>query len=117
MLGMLCLTHGLQPTRLLHPWDFPCKSTGVGGHCLLPYLCTSLPTGDGALEIDGDGARLDSFIINDAAQRVLGEGGEPLQILCGPGQARVISNEFKERLQVLRSDDRRGAYVDRKSVV
>ena len=27
--------HGLQPTRLLRPWDFPCKSTGVGCHCLL----------------------------------------------------------------------------------
>ena len=22
--------HGLQPTRLLHPWDFPCKSARVG---------------------------------------------------------------------------------------
>ena len=30
--------HGLQPTRLLHPWDFLGKSTGVGCHCcLLPY--------------------------------------------------------------------------------
>ena len=27
--------HGLQPTRLLHPWDFPGKSAGVGCHCLL----------------------------------------------------------------------------------
>ena len=27
--------HGLQPTRLLHPWDFPGKSTEVGCHCLL----------------------------------------------------------------------------------
>ena len=27
--------HGLQPTRLLHPWDFPGKSTGVGCHCLV----------------------------------------------------------------------------------
>ena len=27
--------HGLQPTKLLHPWDFPGKSTGVGCHCLL----------------------------------------------------------------------------------
>ena len=27
--------HGLQPSRLLHPWDFPGKSTGVGCHCLL----------------------------------------------------------------------------------
>ena len=25
--------HGLQPTSLLHPWDFPGKSTGVGCHC------------------------------------------------------------------------------------
>ena len=27
--------HGLQPTRLLRPWDFPSKSTGVWCHCLL----------------------------------------------------------------------------------
>ena len=27
--------HGLQPTRLLHPWGFSGKSTGVGCHCLL----------------------------------------------------------------------------------
>ena len=29
---------GLQPTRFLHPWDFPGKSTGVGCHCLLHCL-------------------------------------------------------------------------------
>ena len=28
-------SHGLQPTRLLHPWNFPGKSTGVGCHFLL----------------------------------------------------------------------------------
>ena len=27
--------HGLPPTRLLRPWDFPGKSTGVGCHALL----------------------------------------------------------------------------------
>ena len=27
---------GLLPTRLLCPWDFPGKMTGVGCHCLLP---------------------------------------------------------------------------------
>ena len=35
--AQLCLTlqpHGLQPTRLLCPWDSPGKSTGVGCHCL-----------------------------------------------------------------------------------
>ena len=27
--------HGLQPARLLCPWDFPVKNTGVGFHALL----------------------------------------------------------------------------------
>ena len=32
--------HGLQPTRLLCPWDFPGKSTGVGCHpSPSPYYC------------------------------------------------------------------------------
>ena len=31
--------HGLQPTKLLRPWDFPGKSTGVGCHRLLRW-CT-----------------------------------------------------------------------------
>ena len=30
--------HGLQPTRLLHPWDFPGKSIGVDRQCLLLYF-------------------------------------------------------------------------------
>ena len=36
-------THGLQPTRLLSPWDFPGKSTGVGCHCLLRLVAQSCP--------------------------------------------------------------------------
>jgi len=31
--------HGLQPTGLLRPRDFPGKSTGVGCHRLLPISC------------------------------------------------------------------------------
>lgn len=49
--------------------------------------------------------------MNDAAQAVLGAGGDPSLILCSPGQARVLSNEYKNQLQIVRSDDRRGAYV------
>ncbi len=49
--------------------------------------------------------------MNDAAQAVLGAGGDPSLILCSPGQARVLSNEYKDQLQIVRSDDRRGAYV------
>ena len=43
--GIICLVtklcppllqpHGLQPTRLLCPWNFPGKNTGVGCHVLL----------------------------------------------------------------------------------
>ena len=34
----LLATHGLQPTRVLRPWDFPGKSTGVGCHFLLQCM-------------------------------------------------------------------------------
>ena len=30
--------HGLQSTRLLRPWDSPCKNTGVGCHFLLQCM-------------------------------------------------------------------------------
>lgn len=68
-------------------------------------------TADSDLKINANGSIIDSFMINDGAQAVLGEGGVPTQILCSPGQARVLSNEYKDRLQIVRSDDARGAYV------
>ena len=30
--------HGLEPTRLLHPWDFPGKNTGEDCHFLLQCI-------------------------------------------------------------------------------
>ena len=39
---------GLQPSRLLRPWDFPGKGTGVGCHCLLwiyTLPCVKEPVG------------------------------------------------------------------------
>ena len=35
--------HGLQPTRLLCPWDSPGKNTGVGCHVLLQGCIYLLP--------------------------------------------------------------------------
>lgn len=61
--------------------------------------------------IDALTTKLDSTLVNDAAQAVMGAGGDPTQILCSPGQARVLSCEYKNQLQILRSDDRRGAYI------
>ena len=43
--------HGLQPTRLLHPWDLPGKSTGVGCHCLLQKHSAKMPQRGRALLI------------------------------------------------------------------
>ena len=34
----LLQSHGLQPTRLLCPWDFPGKNTGLGCHFLLQEI-------------------------------------------------------------------------------
>ena len=64
-----------------------------------------------APEADAKGAMLDSFMLNDAASQIVFNGGEPMQILCSPGQARVLTQEYRDRIQILRSDDRRGAYV------
>ena len=33
--------HGLQPTRLLCPWEFPGKNTGVGCQCLLLFIAST----------------------------------------------------------------------------
>ena len=40
----LSVTRGLQPTRLLCPWDFPGKNTGVGWHFLLQGIFSRSPT-------------------------------------------------------------------------
>ena len=34
----LCDPMDCKPTTLLHPWDFPGKSTGMGCHCLLQRI-------------------------------------------------------------------------------
>ena len=43
LFAKLCLTlcHGLQPTRLLCPWDFPGRNTGVGCYFLLQGIVPS----------------------------------------------------------------------------
>ena len=41
--------HGLQPTRLLCPWDSPGKNTGVGGHALLQEIVPTQGSNPGLL--------------------------------------------------------------------
>ena len=83
-------------------------TSSVRGECGGLYF---FATGENALKVDGNAKQVDSFMINDAAQLILAEGGDPIQILCSPGQARVLSNEYRHQLQIVRSDDRRGASV------
>ena len=40
-------SHSLYPTRLLHPWNFPGKSTGVGCHFLLQGIFLAWGTNPG----------------------------------------------------------------------
>ena len=42
-------SHGLQPTRLLHPWNFPDKSTGVGYHFFLQGIFPTQGSNPGLL--------------------------------------------------------------------
>ena len=59
--------HGLQPTRLLRPWDFPRKSTGVGCH----YLLLLLHLGIGKIEICITGFMYSS--VNKTVSRIMAE--------------------------------------------
>ena len=56
--------HGLQPTRLLRPWDFLGKSTGVGCHCLLREQSNS-ETADVVVRAWGE-AGMWSYCLKDA---------------------------------------------------
>ena len=44
-----CDPHGLQPARLLCPWDFPSKNTGVGCHLLLKGIFPTQGSNSGLL--------------------------------------------------------------------
>ena len=57
-------SHRLQPSRLLRPWDFPGKSTGVGCHCLLRPHYTGwsyFAAGQGELPVCIQGSWASSF--------------------------------------------------------
>ena len=46
--------HGLQPARLLCPWDFPGKNTGVGCHFLLQGIILIHKSNPGLLHCKGE---------------------------------------------------------------
>lgn len=65
----------------------------------------------GGLAVAAGGHALDSYIVNDAAQAILGAGATPSTLIVSPGQARVLSAEYKDKVTIQREDRTRGAHV------
>ena len=65
----------------------------------------------GGLYVDANSTAFDSFVVNDAASAVSSAGGNPTVIICGIGQARVLSADMRDRITVVQEDNQRGAFV------
>ena len=88
--------HGLQPTRLLRPWDFPGKSTGVGCHCLLHASQLTLDK-ESACNAGDPGSI-------PGSRRPAGEGiGYPLQYSWASLVAQLVKNQPAMRETWVRS--------------
>ena len=72
----------MQPTRLLHPWDFPGKSTGMGCHCLLQFVKIWAPNYLGFPGGASAGDIRDTGSIPGSGKSTGGGHGNPLQYSC-----------------------------------
>ena len=77
--------HGLQPTRLLCPWDFPGKSTGEGCHCLLREDIWSTPKDPSCLVLS----------------KTIWQGPNPLMNILNSAKYDQTSRTFWHRLNAL----------------
>ena len=66
---------------------------------------------DGGLSVDAGSLAFDSFVVNDGAQAIAAEGGNPQVIICSIGQARVLSADMNDKVTVVRQDPQRGTFV------
>ena len=99
--------HGLKPTRLLRPWDFPGKSTGVGCRCLLhewlyedlKNLLELTPNND-VLFIIGDwnakvGSQEITGVTGKFGLRVQNEAGQRLTEFCQKNSLVIANTLFQ----------------------
>ena len=89
--------HGLLPTKHLHPWDFPCKCTGVGCHCFL-QICIGKNAYNSGTNIFSRNLNIQSFSKTLKSRQIWAPNGPmimdmdyfpPLNIYSHP-----VSNEF-----------------------
>ncbi|MDO4587888.1 MAG: DUF5309 family protein [Planctomycetia bacterium] len=67
----------------------------------------------GSLSVAASNDAISLKLLNDAAQNILDAGGTPDMILCGPGQARVISQLMRNQINITPGDSARGSYVNK----
>ena len=89
-----------QPTRLLHPWDFPGKSTEVGCHCLL-YRAIKLGGKWTNLTIANVGVRTGNMMTHLLAVTCRTAAEHPLQQCspdsrCAPTETLTLTNVHKQ---------------------
>ena len=70
-------------------------------------------TQNGGLSVDANAEAVSLKIINDAAQAILDAGGNPDTVLCGPGQARVISQIMRPQIVLPPGDTQRGSFANK----
>ena len=92
MCPTLLQTHELQPTRLLCPWDFPGKNTGVGCHALLQGI---FPTQGLNPHLESP-ALAGEFLNHCANQEVQYREG---QFIIGSNQNNVQLKPWRETMQ------------------
>ena len=87
-------------TRLLHPWDFPGKSPGVGCHCLLQWLTYT----EVILILGGGGLKQLTFIFTQLwTLEVQGQGASrvsvwwELSLWGADGHLRTMSSHRRQR--------------------
>lgn len=64
----------------------------------------------GSLSVNVNSNGLDAIVFNDAAQKIISEGGSPDTILCGTDVARLVSGMNAKRFGMV-SDPSRGSFV------
>ncbi len=107
--ALLLISREINQTALFGERGNDASSSVMGSAGGLYYFGTQQ---DG-LAVTASSAALTLKLINDAAQKIIDEGGTPDMILCGQGQARVISQLMKSQINLTPTDSTRGAFVNR----